>query len=328
MSCTRGTPPASNQPLTGRHARRSGRETTQDGSRVQQPDRHGINKQLGALSAVLEWAAQNGHFDSLPNWSNPTVGVKPQDRKRKERRLSYDISDLNLIFGFPVFASGERPLGGGGEAAKWLPLLALFSGARLEELGQLRTTDVGREGEISFIDINTHDDGKRVKNCHSRRKVPIHPQLVALGFLDYVEERRLQDDSRLFPELRPDDHGQVTGNWSRWWGRYARRNGLTDVRKVFHSFRHTFKSACREAALGKEIHDAITGHSSGDVGDAYGEGYPVSVLGYEIAKVSYPGLDLSHLGGLKSPGVSATKIREGFTGVGRSAFPPVPPAAA
>ncbi|MGA7326889.1 MAG: hypothetical protein WBX25_20965 [Rhodomicrobium sp.] len=43
---------------------------------------------------------------------------------------------MNLIFSFPIFTKGERPKGGGGEAAKWLPLLAAFTGARLEELGQ------------------------------------------------------------------------------------------------------------------------------------------------------------------------------------------------
>ncbi len=47
----------------------------------------------------------------------------------------------------------------------------------------------------------------------------------------------------MFPGLRPDKKGAVTGNWSKWWGRYARQSGITDRRKVFHSFRHTFKDA-------------------------------------------------------------------------------------
>lgn len=255
-----------------------------------------INKHLAAVSAVLAWAERNGYFDADPSWSNPALGVKVEDRHGgEESRLPYDQDDLARIFRFPIFTERERPAGGAGDAARWLPLLALFTGARVEELGQLLVKDVGQDGEFWFIDINTRDEGKKVKNRTSRRKVPLHPELLRCGFLRFVEERRRQSGRRLFPDLKADKHGQLSGNWSRWWGRYARRHGITDSRKVFHSFRHTFKTACRAAGLGKEIHDALTGHKSGDVGDAYGEGYPVSVLGPMLAKISYPGLDLSHL---------------------------------
>ena len=67
-----------------------------------------------------------------------------------------------------------------------------------------------------------------------------------------------------------------------------------EPRKVFHSFRHTFKSECRAAGIGKEFHDAITGHTSGDVGDDYGRQYTVEVLAREIKKVKYRGIDVSH----------------------------------
>ena len=74
-----------------------------------------------------------------------------------------------------------------------------------------------------------------------------------------------------------------------------RLRGQKIRRKAFHSFRHTFKSACRAAGVGEEYHDDLSGHQSGDVGDDYGEGYPVTVLEPELAKVKYQGLDLSHL---------------------------------
>ncbi len=173
--------------------------------------------------------------------------------------------------------------------------MALFSGARVEELGQLLVTDICHEGDVWYIDINTRDEGKKVKNRSSHRKVPLHPEVVRCGFLEYVEERRRSGDVRLFPDLRADKHGQLTGNWAKWWGRYARTIGITDRRKVFHSFRHTFKTACRAAGIGKEFHDAMTGHSSGDVGDQYGDKYPVGVLARELEKVAYEGLDLEQL---------------------------------
>ena len=48
----------------------------------------------------------------------------------------------------------------------------------MEELGQLLITDVGQDGEFWFIDINTRDEGKKVKNRTSRRKMPLHPELL------------------------------------------------------------------------------------------------------------------------------------------------------
>ena len=154
---------------------------------------------------------------------------------------------------------------------------------------------LNEEGTL-FLDINTLDEGKRVKNKSSRRRVPIHAELVRLGLLEFVETRRnMGERVPLFPDLRADRSGVMTGNWSKWWGRYARSIGIIDRRKVFHSFRHAFKTECRVAGIGKEFHDAITGHTSGDVGDDYGTQYPVAVLARELGKVGYKGLNLSHL---------------------------------
>lgn len=254
-----------------------------------------VNKHVTAIATVLEWAALQGYFDADPNWSNPASGMRVRGGKSDdEKRLSYDADDLRIIFTSPVFSKGMRPVAGAGEAAKWLPLMALFTGARVEELGQLLVSDVRQDGAIWYLDINTRDEGKRLKNRSSHRLVPIHPELERAGFLEYVALRRKQGNgARLFPELRPDKHGHLTNNWSKWWGRYAREQGITDKRKVFHSFRHTFKTACRAAGIPKEIHDRLTGHTSGDVGDEYGDKHPVAVLAHQMRKIKYKGLQLS-----------------------------------
>ena len=98
----------------------------------------------------------------------------------------------------------------------------------------------------------------------------------------------------LFPDLKQDVHGTLTGNFSKWWGHHARARGVTDRRKVFHSFRHGFKEACRAAQVGEEVHDALTGHSGGGVGRKYGC-MPLSVKANAIRELSYEGLDLSVL---------------------------------
>ena len=258
-----------------------------------------VNKDLGCLAAVLSWAAKQGHFDALPHWNNPAMGLKVQARKNpEEKRLSYDLEDLRRLFNSPVFTQGARPRAGSGEAAKWLPILALFTGARLNELGQLLTSDIKQFEGVWYIDINTIDEGKHVKTASSRRCVPIHPEVLRLGFLAHVEgiqDKGATGGGRIFPDLRPDKHGHLTGNWSKWWGRYSREQGITDRRKVFHSFRHTFKTACREARVAQEVHDAFTGHAPANVGGDYGNpaSMPVAIL--DMQKVRYEKLDLRHI---------------------------------
>jgi len=62
-----------------------------------------------------------------------------EDEPSRELLLA---DDLKKLFASPVFTEGDRPAGGKGEAAFWLPLLALFTGARQGELAGLRASDV------------------------------------------------------------------------------------------------------------------------------------------------------------------------------------------
>ena len=140
---------------------------------------------------------------------------------------------------------------------------------------------------------------KNLKNQSARRKVPLHRELVRLGFLDFVASMRAAKSERLFPQLKSKT-AQVTAGFSKWWGRYTHDLGITDPKKVFHSFRHTAKRELRDANVDKTLRDAIQGHATTDVAESYGldeEGIGVSlpVLAEAICKLAYRGLDLRHL---------------------------------
>jgi integrase len=132
--------------------------------------------------------------------------------------------------------------------------------------------------------------------------VPVHPELVKLGFLDLVEDRRNASgkSAPLVPLLRPGPRGGYAEGWSKWFGRYIRGIGIGNPARVFHSFRHTFKDALRSAGASEDLHDALTGHSGGGVGRAYGakemaRWFGLTRLAEAVGKVDYRGLDLSHL---------------------------------
>lgn len=253
-----------------------------------------IQKQINLLKAIYEVAVAN---DLVRH--NPFTGVKLVKPKVVQKaRVPFDNDDLKRIFNSSIYTNGDRPRRGAGEAAFWLPLIALWSGMRLEEIGQLNVDDIREADGCHFIDITDGiGSGKSIKTLSSRRRVPIHEELVKCGFLDFVVEQRDAGETRLFPKLVSTEKRQKTSGWSQWFGGYLRNVlGITDRRKTFHSFRHGFKDACRECHIPKEIHNQLTGHSSGDVGDSYGgDAFPLAPLADAIQRLKFPHLSLEHL---------------------------------
>ena len=250
-----------------------------------------INKQLNLLKAVISQAERNGALDALPTLRNPFKGVSSEvDERQADRREPFSTEDLEAIFTTPIYTAGERPAGGSGEAAFWLPLLALLTGCRLGELAQLRVCDVTQEDGVWHLDVGV-SGGRKVKTASSRRKVPLHPTLEAIGFLSYREARLKESgpEADLWPDVRSAPGRDRVASFSQWFGRHLRRVAkVTDPGKVFHSFRHTFKRRARDAGLREELSDALTGHAGGGVGRAYGGGFGLKALAEGIANIEAP----------------------------------------
>ena len=230
------------------------------------------------------------------------IGINPADRIRtqinldKKRRVAFDLDDLKRIFNSPIYTDNYRPIGGGVEACFWLPLLALFTGARIEELAQLLIQDLHfAQGLGHYLNISDEAAHSHLKNASSRRRIPVHAELIACGFLDYVN--RMKEQNFLFPALKPNPRKKLGGYFSTFFSGYLRRTvRIMDRRKVFHSFRHTFKDNCRAVGIEESVHDALTGHTNPTAGRKYGnEQYPLRPLFDAIERFEIEGLDLSHL---------------------------------
>jgi integrase len=259
-----------------------------------------VNKLLGGVQAVAIWARDNGVIPDDVVWADPFANMRlEQDDPDRE---PWTTADLAKLFASPVFADGARPKAGSGEAAYWLPILGMFTGARLGELAPLRVTDVITDAGsgVTFISIlESEEDGKRLKTASSRRMIPVHPELVRLGFLTFVATQTIAGgrDALLFPLLKPGANGGLGEKWSKWFGRYIRANGIKSRASVFHSFRHNFKDALRAAKVSEDINDALTGHSGGSVGRKYGakdmvRRFGAEALQYAVQRVAYPGVTL------------------------------------
>lgn len=275
-----------------------------------------VNKLLGGVQAVAVWARENGIVPEDAQWADPFSRMRLDVEDSK--RAPFETTELKAVFNTPVFTQGERPTGGKGETAFWLPLLSLLTGARRGELAGLRASDVAHDDAIGAVSIYITEDrkaGKRLKNRQSARVVPVHPELVKLGFLKFAARQAKErgESAWLFPQIAPATTGAKA--WSKWFIRYIRTHGVPDTAKVFHSFRHGFIDALRAARVSDEVHFALVGHSDGSVHAGYGAKELARRFGKRlseaVASVSYANLDFSHLTPRTSHGprqaVTATK---------------------
>ncbi|VVP74984.1 site-specific integrase [Pseudomonas fluorescens] len=214
-----------------------------------------VNNRLRKLSAFLNWCKANGYITD-----NPLVGLKVMTGSAKEARLSFDQHDLSILLDLDVLKAESRKY----PWRYWLPLLGRVTGARLEELCQLRVDDFIQQQGIQCIRIDDSREGQNLKNASSRRVLPLHPALIDLGLLQHVESVRATGADRLFSELEAV-RGKLGHAPSKWFGRYKTKQGITDPRKTFHSFRHTLIDELRDDGVQDSLIKRIAGHEDSAV---------------------------------------------------------------
>ena len=256
---------------------------------------------LGSLSALWNKLISSGQID--PGRMNPfarhNIGKAPAPAVNP----GFSAEELCKIFALPVFAAGDRPRGCRGEAAYWVPLLLLTTGARPEEIAQLMLVDVRDEGEgygwtLAITDSGTHPrKGKqRLKTPSAGRTFPVPQALVDLGFLRYVAWLKAHGETALFPTLRVKGaRNLLFPSFGEWWNRYLKANGANPQgRRAGRDFRHTWPTAARECGVSREAQEYIMGHymGGGTSNASYGDRRS---LGGEIHKVAFKGFSLANM---------------------------------
>ena len=256
-----------------------------------------VNVYVTNLTAIFAYAETEDLIDK-----NPAKGLRLATKERaRDRRNPFSIDQLKLIFGRnygdPGVARGGLGVQRGGRF--YVPLLSLFMGMRLNECCQLHTTDIRSVRDIPVVVIQEggEEDGKSVKTAAGERTIPIHPELVRMGFLDHWRAAERAGQVQLFPDLRRGTTGTYSDVFGQWFGRYLKSVGAYTARTTFHSLRHTWRDALRDAQVPGEIVRALGGWEGGrDVSDDYGAGFTPERLYEAVKLVGYPGLDLGHLG--------------------------------
>ncbi|MCK6386974.1 MAG: site-specific integrase [Zoogloea sp.] len=202
-----------------------------------------------------------------------TEGIKyrGEEEEGKNRQRPMLLKELQRLFNGPEAAAFAADTSQA--SAFWLPLLGLYTGARINELCQLnpqcdiRNDDPQAPG-VWFLDITEEGEAaegvdKSVKNEISQRRVPVHSALLALGFVEYVQRLKKAGSALLFPLWAPSK-GRAAGGAEKWFRGHLEALGLRDetrgARLVgFHAFRSTFMARAEE--INEPRADAISGHA-------------------------------------------------------------------
>lgn len=260
---------------------------------------------LTPLRTIFDWHAAAG--SGLDNPFDKVRVLVSRKHDPKKARRDFTIPELQRFFDLPVFTGASRAHGSG--SAKpgdirirdwryWVPLISIFSGMRLNEVCGLAIADLKYEGEIAYFHVRDEHEGQSLKAAASRRKVPIHHELVSLGLVDQLQRWKSEGRSRLFEELVPDRRGYFSQPASRLFNRWIDRIADVDPDEpgelVFYSTRHTVITRLRAAHARQDVSQDLVGHETGDVHAGYGKS-DVPTLKAVVDKIEYAGLDLSRL---------------------------------
>ena len=260
---------------------------------------------LRVFKDMLKFARRRKHlaFD-------PAADVKPLKKAKSldERRMPFANAQLRAFFTGTFYSSCDPKCANQYDKPDrdwrfWIPLLMLFSGARPNEIAQLRAGDIrNSEGGNPYLNLipDAGGDSMKLKTRSSRRRIPIHHELVKLGFLKFVDGRQEEggDKARLFPILKANRLGNYAHYASRRFNEaFLRREIEVAVDQSLYSLRHNVRDALRKADAPPEALRAIGGWADGgkNASDYYGDATNPDHYVKWVNAISYPGLDLSFL---------------------------------
>jgi integrase len=208
-----------------------------------------INKRLGQMNDLFKWSIAHGHYTAHP--TSPVDGLfissKGKLGAQVEHYEPFSNDELAAIFSSTYPEEMPKP------DHYWLPIVALFTGARREEIASLKASNVKKVDGVSCFLI---EGGK---TADARRVVPVHPQLEALGFMAYAQHLQSMGQELLFPYLVDGANGRGK-NAGRQFAKLLDKRKIQDERKVFHSFRHTLITRLHATGANPAHVMQITGH--------------------------------------------------------------------
>ena len=214
-----------------------------------------VSRDVLAYSMLFDWAINRGKYFG----KNPVEDAKLSkliwdDRveAHSQDHDPFELQDLNLIFDPSQYNALEKP------CAFWLPLLGLYTGARINSLASIKVSDI-QEYEAGKYSV--YLSGKTIV---SKRTIPIHPDLIRLGFIDYLKDVKTYwpDAVLAFPYLKAGSKNGYGNSPGKEFSSRKSKLGL-GKNKVFHSFRKLLITCLQVNGCSQEFRKIYVGHSDG-----------------------------------------------------------------
>lgn len=214
------------------------------------------NRYIKKNSAFFKWLATRTDEDIR----NPFEGMGVKETTAPmDRRPAYSLNDLKRLH---IALHGVR------DWKRWIILIGRYSGMRQNEICQLYHNDVMRVEGVWCFSIDNLNPNQTLKTDSSRRFVPIHSQLLTLGLVDFISDRK----GHLFPELTLH-LGSYGHYFSRWFTRFRDKHGLPE----YHSLRHYAATTFKQNGFPEQFASQVLGHSNAAITyNRYGKGIDVS----------------------------------------------------
>ncbi len=198
----------------------------------------------------------------------PTLTQKEEKARRKPRHPFTD-AQLSTVFSSEWYRPGSTRWRGKMAtdlaARYWVPLVCMFHGNRVREVLQLVASDIAEQDGVPVIHFREEMEGdqaamlsagvvRSLKNNPSQRAVPLHPTLLALGFMEFIHQRRRDAgvNAMLYPSSLPEPGGKTPILGRAYEQAFLRhvRDGLAFGHGFGnHSFRHQLEDRIRDAQL-------------------------------------------------------------------------------
>lgn len=258
-----------------------------------------INRHLGYLSEFYAWKIDTSGYSFQNPFTNSFYSKKTV-RQQANKRKTWQTSELNDLFraplwtGFKNHRNRKTPGSVLQESIRsWAPLIALHSGMREEEICALRCEHIVYNDDADNWLFYVEEG----KTENAERFIPIHPNLVEVGFLDFVEWSRQQNQGFLFYKKAPYYSSKTESQrLSKFFTNYRKAIDLYKEGMDFHSLRHNFRTRFQQEYQGDtRIVDWVTGHSSdSEVAQLYFHGYRAKDISNAVRALDFE-VDLTHL---------------------------------
>lgn len=260
-------------------------------------ERDTLNRHLGFLSQIFSHGSVRGASE-LDKIDLSKLRVKGKSKRARDARPKLPLDKLKAVFATPPFNGcagwDQMTEAGTGKTALvfhcalyFVPILIYYTGCRREELCGLMVDDVIVDnGEIPYLHI-ARNARRRIKNAQSQRNIPLHPEILRLGFIAYIQAIKAVGHDLVFPDLfSPSSRSPLGDRFYKEFRPILQSAGVTEEGLGAHAVRHLFGAQLKKKLVTEEERADLLGHGGdSETSERYCEPHEIATLMQFVLKL-------------------------------------------